>query len=161
VKSVSAPPWALSFADLCLLLLGFFVMLHAQSGHQTQVVQGIKQALGGGHSVKSSQHHEIDPAKLFEPGEALLRPQAREQIQALGRHAALSRTTVRIESIGVDRAAKRFDGWELAAARTAAIARTMQAGGLSEKAVTISIPEMAETPGGKQRISIELKPRAR
>ena len=30
MSAVRTPRWALSFADLCLLLLGFFVLLQAQ-----------------------------------------------------------------------------------------------------------------------------------
>lgn len=159
MKSGTAPVWALSFADLCILLLGFFVMLHAQAGDRRQIVQGIKQALGG-TAAKSADEHDLNPARLFEPGEALLRPDARAGIMAIGREAAARRATVRIESIGVDRAVRRFDGWELAAARTAAIARTVQSGGLPDRSITISIPEMAETPGGSQRIAIRVIPRA-
>jgi flagellar motor protein MotB len=158
MKSVTAPTWALSFADLCILLLGFFVMLHAQSGHQAQVVRGIKQALGGG-IAKSVEAHEITPARLFEPGEAVLRPQARAELQALGRHASAIHAQVHIESIGTDRAVRRFDGWELAAARTAAIARAVQAGGLPDEAIIVSIPEMTGKTAGKgQRIAVEVMP---
>jgi flagellar motor protein MotB len=159
MKTGSAPVWALSFADLCLLLLGFFVMLHAQAGHRTQVVQGIKQALGGSDATRSAESHDLDPAVMFQPGEALLKPQARAQMMALGRRAAAGNGLVSIESTGADRAVRRFDGWELAAARTAAIARAIQAGGLSDKAIAISIPEMGVgTPGNGQRIAIELLP---
>ena len=46
MKAAIAPAWAVSFADLCMLLLGFFVVLHAQSSQQSKVVSGIKQAFG-------------------------------------------------------------------------------------------------------------------
>lgn len=160
MRSGGAPTWALSFADLCMLLLGFFVMLHAQSGHQAQVISGIKRALGGG-IVKSAEAHELGTAALFEPGEALLRPRAKSEMEALGKHAAAIGAHVRIESIGTDHAARRFDGWELAAARTAAIARAIQAGGLSDQAIVISIPEMTSEIAGKgQRMAVEVVPPA-
>jgi flagellar motor protein MotB len=158
MRSGGAPVWALSFADLCILLLGFFVMLHAQSGHQAQIVGGIKQALSGS-SARSVEAHDLSPASMFEPGEALMRPQARSEMQALGRHASALHARVRIESVGTDRSVRRFDGWELAAARTAAIARAIQAGGLSDAAIMISIPEMTgETAGKGQRIAVEITP---
>ena len=156
MKSAGAPSWTLSFADLCLLLLGFFIMLHAQTGQQAKLVDGIKQAFGG-QSVPLSESHQLDPARLFEPGEALLRPQARAQLVEMGRRAAERRERVRIESIGVDPASRRFDGWELAAARTAAIGRAVQTGGLSDQAITISIPAMSATKDKTgQRIAIEV-----
>jgi len=158
VKAPAAPVWALSFADLLILLLAFFVMLHAQSGHQAQIVQGIRQALGSAVAA-SSESHDIDPKAVFELNEAVLKPPARAALQALGRHAALSGGHVRIESIGADRNTSRFDGWELAAARAAAVARAIQAGGLSEQRIMISIPEMNGTAGRDgQHIAIDLVP---
>jgi flagellar motor protein MotB len=156
MKSGSAPSWAISFADLCMLLLGFFVILHVQSGRETQVVQGIQQALGG-RPVAAAETHDLDPARLFEPGEALLRPEAQAELTAIGSHALRTGQHVRVESIGVDRATRRFDGWELAAARAAAIARAIQAGGLPEKAIALSIPEMdGASASTGQRIAIEV-----
>ena len=38
--------WALSFADLALLLLGFFVLLQASNGRQREVVSGVAQQFG-------------------------------------------------------------------------------------------------------------------
>ena len=156
MKSGNVPVWAVSFADLCMLLLGFFVILHVQSGHQAQVVQGIKEALGG-RPVAAAERHDIDPTHLFEQGEALLRPEANAELAAIGRNALRTGSHVRIESIGADRATRRFDGWELAAARAAAIARAVQAGGLPEKAIALSIPEMdGASASTGQRIAIEV-----
>lgn len=156
MKIAGAPTWAISFADLCMLLLGFFIILHARSSQQKEVVNGIKQALGG-QTVPVAKIHDLDPTRLFEPGEALLRPEARAQLAEIGRQAHMTGARVRIESIGADRATRRFDGWELAAARAAAIARAVQSGGLSEKAIILSIPDMSDAGAGQgQRIAIEV-----
>lgn len=156
MKIAGAPSWAISFADLCMLLLGFFIILHVQSNQQKQVVNGIKQAFGG-KAVIAAESHDLNPARLFEPGEALLRPEARAELAAIGNHARATGARVRIESIGADKATRRFDGWELAAARAAAIARAVQSGGLSEKAIILSIPEMSDAGSSEgQRIAIEL-----
>jgi flagellar motor protein MotB len=156
MKSGAVPSWAMSFADLCMLLLGFFIILHVQSSKQTQVVQGIKQAFGG-RPVPAAESHDINPARLFEPGEALLRPEAQAELMAIGSHALRTGKHVRIESIGADRATRRFDGWELAAARAAAIARAVQTSGLPEKAIALSIPEMDGASASMgQRIAIEV-----
>lgn len=156
MKITGAPGWAISFADLMMLLLGFFIILHVQSSQQKQVVNGIKQAFGG-KAVIAAENHDLAPARLFEQGEALLRPEARAELAAIGRHAHMTGARVRIESIGANKATRRFDGWELAAARAAAIARAVQSGGLSEKAIILSIPEMSDaTTSEGQRIAIEL-----
>lgn len=155
MKSASTPAWAISFADLCMLLLGFFVVLHAQAAQQSKVVNGIKQAFGG-KATPILEAHDIRPIQLFEPGEAVLRDRAREEMFLLGQRALQSGARIRIESIGIDPATRRFDGWELAAARTAAIARAVQAGGVSDKAITISIPAMSSADAKGQHIGIEV-----
>lgn len=156
MKITGTPNWAVSFADLCMVLLGFFIIMHVQSNQQKQVVNGIKQAFGG-NAVAAAEAHDLDPARLFEPGEARLRPAARAELAGIGYRAHMTRTRVRIESIGADKATRRFDGWELAAARAAAIARAVQSGGLPEKAIILSIPEMSDASTSEgQRIAIEL-----
>lgn len=156
MKAATAPAWAVSFADLCMLLLGFFVVLHAQSSQQSKVVSGIKQAFGG-RASPILESHDLQLTRLFEPGEAVLRGGARAEMLALGERALRSGARIRIESIGIDPGSRRFDGWELAAARTAAIARAIQAGGVSDKAITISIPAMSSADVSKgQHIGIEL-----
>lgn len=156
MKRAASSTWAISFADLCMLLLGFFVMLHAQSNQGKQLVDGIKNAFGG-RAVPVAKTHDLDPLYLFEAGEALLRPEARAQLIEIGRGAAQRGSRVRIESIGIDPGSRRFDGWELAAARTAAIGRAVQEGGLSDQAITISIPAMgADKDRTGQRIAIEV-----
>lgn len=155
MKSANAPAWAVSFADLCMLLLGFFVVLHAQSAQQSKVVAGIKHAFGG-KAAPTLEAHDIRPIQLFEPGEAMLRERAREEMLLLGQRALRSGGKIRIESIGLDPGTRRFDGWELAAARTAAIARAIQAGGVSDKAITISIPAMSSADAKGQHIGIEV-----
>ena len=77
----------------------------------------------------------------------------------LGQRALRSGGKIRIESIGIDPGTRRFDGWELAAARTAAIARAVQAGGISDKAITISIPAMSSADATGQHIGIEVQRR--
>ena len=155
MRTASTSAWAISFADLCMLLLGFFVVLHAQSAQQSKVVAGIKQAFGG-KAAPTLEAHDIKPVQLFEPGEAVLRERAREEMLLLGQRALRSGGKIRIESIGIDPGTRRFDGWELAAARTAAIARAVQAGGISDKAITISIPAMSSADATGQHIGIEV-----
>jgi hypothetical protein len=86
---------------------------------------------------------------LFERGEAVLKPEALARFMAIGRKGG----SVRITSEGMDRGTRRFDAWELAAARVAAVARAVQAGGLSEGRIEVVMPQMSG-PAMGQRISI-------
>ncbi|PTQ08149.1 flagellar motor protein [Sphingomonas oleivorans] len=154
MSAARSPRWALSFADICLLLLGFFVLIQAQAVDRGRLAQGMRQAFG-----KSAPGPTSEAAmKLFEPGEAVLRPAARARLEALGREAARAQGGIRIESRGMDQASRRFDGWELAAARVAAVARAIKAGGLAEAQIEVAIPLMsgAESHSG-QRLLITRK----
>ena len=132
--------WAVSFADLCLLLLGFFVLLQARPD-PAHLSVGLKAAFAG-HAPATLEQ----PAYAwFEPGEAILRPTARTALHAFARGA----TEVTVASRGTEARTARFDGWELAAARTAAVAREMQAAGVPEGKVTLAIDPGT---GGGQRI---------
>lgn len=157
-RAPAAPPWALSFADLCILLLGFFVMLQATSTRKAEVVAGLHKAFNG-DTRRTIEYDDLDPAALFQPGEAVFRAGARAMLATTARRAQQLDARIRIESIGSDRATNRFDGWELAAARTAAVARALHELGLAEQAIEISIPEMtAAGAGDRQRISIAILP---
>jgi hypothetical protein len=127
--------WAMSFADLCLVLLGFLLLLQAHRGDPAALNASLRAAFG------SSAPKTYDEAakSLFQPGEAFLLPDARARFAAIGREAAGQGAVVHVESIGTDAAARRFDGWELAAARAAAIARAVSAGGLDAKQVDLQI----------------------
>jgi len=160
MKPAATPLWTTSFLDLCLVLLGFFVMLQAIGGHRNELVAGLQQSFGDTAQPKV-EHHAIKPASLFQTGEALFRQGLEAKLIAIGRQAATSRARVSIESIGVDPATNRFDGWELAAARTAAVARTIRSGGLGDAAIDIAIPgtSAAPSPGGQKIIITVTTPR--
>ncbi len=140
MSSLRTPRWALSFADLCLLLLGFFVILHARQADPKQVAAGMRAAFGD--AAPAAPVTEYAATRIFEPGEAVLTPAAAGWLARMGRQAALAKAGVLIVSDGIDPATARLDGWELAAARVAATGRAVRAGGLDEQAVTISIPAM-------------------
>lgn len=132
--------WALSFADLCLLLLGFFVLMQARPD-RARLSASIKSAFAG-HAPATIEQ----PANAwFEPGEAVLKPDARTALRAFARGADI----VTVSSHGTEPKAARFDGWELAAARAAAVAREVQAAGIPEGRVNLAIDPGT---GGGQRI---------
>jgi flagellar motor protein MotB len=122
--------WALSFADLCLLLLGFFVLLQARPDGQ-RLSAGLRAAF-----VKKAGADFEQPANtMFEPGEAILRPDTLTALRAL----ADKDVSVTIVSRGVDAGTQRFDAWELAAARAAASARALAAAGMPQAQIAIDL----------------------
>lgn len=136
--------WVLSFADLCLVLLGFFVMLHAQKSDQTQLSQTMRKAFGNRQVVPGMQSEAIATGPMFEPAEAVLKPESRARFQKLGRDALISGEHIRLISAGRDQGSIRLDAWELSAARTTAIARAIGRGGLPEQRIEISIAPMRD-----------------
>jgi len=157
----AAPRWTLSFADLCLLLLGFFVILHARADRSQAVADGLRTAFGG-RAAALSHRADFRADALFQPGEAVFLPGRADMLAALGRKAAGAHGRATVRSTGADAATQRFDGWELAAARTAAVARALRSGGLDEKRIAIDLPAMdggapGSGPGGGQRIGVLLR----
>ncbi|HEY9581021.1 MAG TPA: flagellar motor protein MotB [Rhizorhapis sp.] len=126
--------WAISFADLCLLLLGFFVLLQANSQDARNVMTHVSQYFGG-----KPQAGRIDflAADLFEPGEAMLTARGRRLLLRIGKQASEKKGKIEITSIGQDRAGHRFDDWELAAARLAAAARPLREAGLPDDRIEL------------------------
>ena len=138
MTTVPVPRWAVSFADLFLLLLGCFVLLHAMEASRARV--GAASSAGGYRA-----------ADLFQPGEAVLKPDSLAQLQAEGRRLAGHR--VRIVSAGTAEAGGRLDRFELSAARAAAVGRALQQGGVSERDVAIAMADSAD-PAADQRIAL-------
>lgn len=132
--------WAVSFADLALLLLGFFILLYAGRADVRDVANSARAALDSEAVADRDEVFEWAGASLFVEGEARLKDSARAKLVRIGAEAARGGKTIRIESFGGDPAARRFDGWELAAARAAAAARAVREGGLPEEDVEIAMP---------------------
>ena len=113
---LAAPRWAISFADIGLLLLGCFVMLHA--------VERTAEPSRSATVPAPVESVAFRADGLFEPGEARLRAQSVERLQAVGR-SAHGRSILLVSSgVGSDNA--RLDAFELAAARSAAVARALR-----------------------------------
>ncbi|WP_419827974.1 OmpA family protein [Sphingomonas sp.] len=149
--------WTLSFADLCLVLLAFLLMLQANRASPQALGAGIRTAFGASPPLVSDRV----AASLFEPGEAILRGDARADLVAIGRGAAAAHAVVTVESRGSDGASRRFDGWELAAARAAAVARAIAEGGLDPVRIDVSVAGMRDATRLRgQRLRITTVPRA-
>ena len=147
MKTLALPRWSISFADLSLLLLALFILM--QAGDRREVAAGARAAFTGEAVMRPLLDEAA--ADLFEPGEARLTSQARLRLYDLARFAGERRLTV--ESRGRDRAGSRFDAWELAAARTAALARALKEAGVAEARIGIVVaPEKKGTAG--QRLTV-------
>ena len=153
MKAARVPRWAVSFADLCLLLLGFFVLVQAHQARPDQLAAGLRSAFGETAAARPNPSWTAD--SLFQPGEAVLTAAAAARFAGLGAEAQAAKARVQIISEGTGGATKRFDRWELAAARAAAVARAMRAGGVAEDRVTIALPSGdAKARAQAQRITV-------
>ena len=74
---------------------------------------------------------------LFEPGEAMLTSGGAAKLQEIGKEATENKKIVSLTSVGEDKAGRRFDRWELGAARLAAVARALHQSGLEEGRIVI------------------------
>lgn len=143
--------WLLSFADLALLLLAFFVMLHVRDSGT--VMRSIGGALGA-----PAFSAELDAETVFDRGEAVLTGQGRKTLLLLA-HRIPDRQALRIVSTGVSPGGTRFAGWELSAARAAAIARELQLSGIPGERIQIDMEPTAENATGTgQRLAIVAMP---
>ena len=143
-----SPRWLMSFADLTLLLLAFFVLLHAQANGGAAAAS-VRAAFGG--EAGQAAALDLAAADLFQPGEAVLKAGAAERLRALGARHRLDH--MRIAGKGSATRGLRLDAWELTAARLAVIARGLSAGGLDPKAIDLEMPDAA-TRTGPQRFEL-------
>lgn len=155
--------WVLSFADLALLLLSFFVLMQAQVADRMRLAAGLREAFGGGNSARGSDARDIgatlSAGSLFEPGEAVFRPGQSDRLRRIGAAAAREGKRVLVASEGREGASARLDAWELSAARTTAVARAVRGGGLPDAMIDIAIPPTRRNdPATGQRIAVRLLP---
>lgn len=139
--------WAISFADLTLLLLGFFVLLQA-SGHRSDaMLAGVSQQFGGRPLRRAV---ELRAADLFAPGEAMLTRAGHRRIAAAAR--GLGGQGAEVTSHGTDRARHRFDDWDLAAARLGAVARALKAQGIADDHLLIRGLDQADSQDARGQV---------
>lgn len=143
------PRWAVSFADLVLLLLGCFVLLHAMEAARSKAAGAAPAAAPA--RPQAAPARAFRAGEIFQSGEALLTPDAREALRSEG--ARLAGHDVRILSTGTGEQGGRLDRFELAAARAAAVGRALREGGLGEAEIAIAMGE-GGAPGAGQTIAI-------
>lgn len=127
--------WALSFADLCLLLLGFFVLLQASQATRDQALSGLNRYFG---AMQLPQQVDLAADTLFAPGEALLSEDGRAHLGKAVRPFLTGKSAIRVQSLGLAPGEQRFDSWDLSAARLGAVARALVAMGLAQDRVQIA-----------------------
>ena len=149
--------WAVSFADLLLLLLAFFVLLQASGSRRDAMLGQVAQQFGG-RVMRPGV--EIRAVELFVPGEAMLTDQGRARLSVIARQYAGQASGVEIRSHGSDRARQRFDDWDLAAARLGAVARALKLVGIPQDRLRIRGLDQADGRGGQGQV-IRIAPGAK
>lgn len=139
------PRWAVSFADLVLLLLGCFVLLHAMEAQRPKAAAGAPAVASAEPAAAPAR--SFTAAEVFQPGEALLTAEARAALRAEG--TRLAGHPVRLLSTGTGEDGGRLDRFELAAARTAAVGRALREGGLAEGDIAIAMGDSGATGAGQ------------
>lgn len=159
MSRVSRGRWALSFADLCLLLLAFFVLLQASTATRDQALAGLNSYFGALHAPLQA---DLAADRLFQPGEALLSGDGRADLIRAVRPFVAGKDMIRIQSFGLAPGERRFDAWDLSAARLGAVARALVAAGIAPERISIaglaeqeSAPKSAEN-GAKSGQTIRL-----
>lgn len=142
----------MSFADLLLLLLAFFVLLQASGQRRDVMLAGLSQQFGGRPMRPGI---ELRAAELFVPGEAMLSSIGKARLAAVAREYARDDGGLEVRSHGTDAARRRFDDWDLAAARLGAVARALQAEGIAGDRLAIrGLDQSAAKAGTGQVIRI-------
>ena len=141
--------WAVSFADLLLLLLGFFILLQASGQKRDAMLAQVRQQFGGRAVAKDM---ELRAAELFLRDEALLSDQGRAAVARVAAGQRSSSGRIDISSLGTDPARRRFDPWDLAAARLGAVARELRAQGLADERLRIRGLDQMDGGTGKGQV---------
>lgn len=173
--------WTVSYIDLLMTILGFFVLIYAKDHDPKEVAASLRSAFNhdvikpdnggaGGKTDKSGKpvlsdnqskndatkanDAKADKAKenedcltkagvacpsqefladdLFQPQEAILTDKGKNMLTRFVKKPARSAAYFLIESHGIGNGNARFDRWELAAARTAAVARVIKSSGIDD-----------------------------
>ena len=141
--------WAISFADLLLLLLGFFVLLQASGQMRDAMLAEVRQQFGG-PATRSGV--ELRAHELFLPGEALLSDRGKERLGRVAAELRKGANVLEIRSEGTDPAHERYDEWDLAAARLGAVARELRTRGISRDRLSIRGLDQLDGGTGKGQI---------
>ncbi|WP_158702975.1 flagellar motor protein [Allosphingosinicella vermicomposti] len=152
MSQVNVPRWAMSLADLGLLLLGFFIILYTGKADVEDVARATRGAFGSEEEGGETFVVDAPADAFFEEGEARLTRDGRTRFVGIGRRAMALGRKVQIESVGRAEDAARFDGFELSAARAAAVARAVEEGGLAPERIEIAMPVGRDVEGQQLKV---------
>ncbi|MDQ8757181.1 flagellar motor protein MotB [Sphingosinicella sp. LHD-64] len=138
--ALPVPRWAVSFADLGLVLIACFVMLNAMQAARPKADAGTRA------ESEARPGRVLSATQMFEPGEARLTPAALTELRAEGRRWA--GRPIRIVSRGAAEGNARLERFELAAARSAAAARALRDSGVRENDIELRV-EQADGGAGQ------------
>ena len=141
--------WAISFADLLLLLLGFFVLLQASGQKRDAMLAEVRQQFGG-RAMRSGI--ELRAGELFLHGEAMLSDKGKARLARVAAQLRSGRKGLEIRSQGTDPFHQRFDEWDLAAARLGAVARALKEQGLTGDRLVIRGLDQLDGATGKGQV---------
>lgn len=135
--------WALSLADLTLLMLAMMAL-----------VANYPDAAKKGAEMNAILL-ELGSDEVFVAGEAMLTSKGKSAFEkALGKHRAPNIVfAVSVSDSGSP--TQRLDSWELAAARTAVIGRYIAAKGVPPKNIKLNTPDILSNPDQEGKIIIE------
>lgn len=146
--------WAVSFADLCLLLLGFFVLLQASTAQKHEVMNEIARQFG----ARAQDSTRLTARELFQPGEAILTEGGKARIAAIARAQTQNGERLELHSVGLDPASASYDSWDLAAARLGALARALTNAGLPRNRLVIRGLDQSQKGDGHQAFTFVTRP---
>ncbi|MES2175992.1 MAG: flagellar motor protein MotB [Pseudomonadota bacterium] len=141
--------WAVSFADLLLLLLAFFVLLQASGSRRDAMLSQVSQQFGG---RAMRQGVALRAAELFVPGDALLSDDGRARLSKVAQRFAREPGGLEIRSDGSDQGRQRFDDWDLAAARLGAVARVLRMNGIAQDRLLIRGLDQGDDKAGQGQL---------
>ena len=131
------------FIDLSLILLGSVALIGELQQRELRASEAIKPR----EAENRAELLQVSIGRLFEPDEARLSVQGASWVTWLARRADGRRVAIRIAPDDRD-GHNRLDGWEQAAARTAAIMYALETAGYPSAKVEPAMPRDGETISG-------------
>ncbi|WP_420605840.1 hypothetical protein [Novosphingopyxis sp.] len=131
------------FIDLSLILLGSVALIGELQQRDSKPVKTIKSE----QAADRSETIHVAIGRLFEPDEARLSVQGASWVRQLARQAGGRRVSIRV-AIDDLQGSARLDGWEQAAARTAAIMHAMKTSGYPARKLEPAMPRDGKGPSG-------------
>ena len=134
-----------SFLDLALIMTGVMALIASVGDRHPAVAEALTESFGT-QPTASVERIALPLATLFEPHEARLTRDGAAKIAALGGRAGSSEIGIAVP-VATETGTSRFNRWELAAARTAAIMRVLADQGIADSNM---VPDLARPAAGER-----------